>query len=176
MMSFNRPVTSSVYVTVLRKDLPSPLAPESDDEQEAKPEPSKKDEAAKATAPPTVKVDFEKISQRILALPIPARNYAELAPGKEGELFIVESPAFQSLSGPETLTAYRFALKTRKTDKLQENLLAFYVSADGEKMLYRTATGNGAAAAPKRGPLDPFPKPIIPRRRVPPQHRQRPSR
>ncbi|MGO8791801.1 MAG: PDZ domain-containing protein [Terriglobia bacterium] len=158
MMSFNRPVTSSVYVTVLGKNLPSPLAPESDDEQEAKPEPSKKDEAAKATAPPTVKVDFEKISQRILALPIPARNYAELAPGKEGELFIVESPAFQSLSGPETLTAYRFALKTRKTDKLQENLLAFYVSADGEKMLYRTATGNGAAAAPQTWSIGPVPK------------------
>jgi hypothetical protein len=31
MLSMDRPVTSSAYVVVLRKDLPSPLAPESDD-------------------------------------------------------------------------------------------------------------------------------------------------
>src|SRR5262249_28178007 len=33
MSSFNRPVTRSVYVAVLGKDLPSPLAPESDEEK-----------------------------------------------------------------------------------------------------------------------------------------------
>jgi tricorn protease-like protein len=32
MLSYERRVTSSVYITVLRKDLPSPLAPESDEE------------------------------------------------------------------------------------------------------------------------------------------------
>src|SRR2546430_7350979 len=30
MDSFNRPVTSNIYVAVLRKDVPSPLAPERD--------------------------------------------------------------------------------------------------------------------------------------------------
>ncbi|MDQ1522248.1 MAG: tricorn protease, partial [Pyrinomonadaceae bacterium] len=33
MSSFDRPVTRSAYVVVLRKDLPSPLAPESDEEK-----------------------------------------------------------------------------------------------------------------------------------------------
>ena len=33
MSSINRPVTRSVYVMVLKKDLPSPLAPESDEEK-----------------------------------------------------------------------------------------------------------------------------------------------
>jgi len=41
MTSEAHPVTRSAYVTVLRKDLPSPLAPESDDEK--KPEAKKKD-------------------------------------------------------------------------------------------------------------------------------------
>ena len=159
MMSFNRPVTSSVYIAVLRKDLPSPLAPESDEEQEAKPESSKKDETAgKASTPPAVKVDFEKISQRILALPVPPKNYEELLPGKDGELFIEEGPSFQPLNGSSSLTAYRFALKTRKTDKLLDNLWAFYVSADGEKMLYRTAGGPGSAAAPQSWSIAPVPK------------------
>ena len=51
MMSYNRPVTSSVYVAVLRKDLPSPLAPESDEEQEAKPESSKERRGLRKSQP-----------------------------------------------------------------------------------------------------------------------------
>ena len=43
----------------------------------------------------------------------------------------------ESRRGGNTITAHRFDLKTRKTDKLVENILAFYVSANGEKMLYR---------------------------------------
>jgi len=155
MLSMDRPVTSSVYVAVLRKDLPSPLAPESDDEQEVKPETPKTDSQGKENPPkdnqpPVVKVDFEKIGQRILALPIPARNYSELKPGKEGVLYILEGPVVEPLNGPSTLTVQRFVLKTRKTDKLLENVLAFYVSANGEKMLYRMAGApqSGAAAAP----------------------------
>ena len=62
----------------------------------------------------------------------------------------MEGPLVQPLSGPETFTAHRFELRTRKTDKLLDNILAFYVSADGEKMLYRHASapqpGGGAPA------------------------------
>jgi tricorn protease len=147
MLSLSRPVTSSAYVVVLRRDLPSPLAPESDDEKEEKVEAAKSDAAKKEdpnavpkAAPVPLKVDFEKIGQRTLALPIPPRNYQELTPGKEGVLFLTEGPAVESAAGSDTLTAHRFDLKSRKIDKLVEGILAFYVSANGEKMLYRTAT------------------------------------
>ena len=99
MLSYDRPVTSNVYVVVLRKDLPSPLAPLSDEEGEAKTDAAKTDaaktggaEKEKEKPPAVVKVDFEKIGQRILAMPIPARNYTELKTGKEGVLFLVEGP------------------------------------------------------------------------------------
>src|SRR5436190_21719727 len=42
MSSFNHPVTRSVYVVVLNKDLPSPLAPESDEEKALEAEAAKK--------------------------------------------------------------------------------------------------------------------------------------
>jgi tricorn protease len=165
MLSMDRPVTSSAYVAVLRKDLPSPLAPESDEEQEVKPESAKtptqgKESPPKENPPPEVKVDFEKISQRILALPIPARNYSELKPGKEGVLFLVEEPLVEPTNGPSTLTVQRFDLKTRKTDKLLENVLAFKISANGEKMLYRLAGGPesaGAAPPPQSWAIAPLP-------------------
>ncbi len=152
MDSFNRPVTSSIYVVVLRKDVPSPLAPESDEEGQGKMETGKteasKTDAAKAETtktdgqekekpkpPEPLKVDFEKISQRILALPIPARNYSEIIPGKEGVLFLLEGPPVEPLNGPNTLTASRFDLKSRKTEKLLENILSLHVSSNGEKLL-----------------------------------------
>ena len=46
MTSLQHPVTRSVYVMVLKKDLPSPLAPESDEEKPKEPEKSDKDKAA----------------------------------------------------------------------------------------------------------------------------------
>src|SRR5512147_1976507 len=108
LSSFAHPVTRSVYVVVLRKDLPSPIAPQSDEEkaaQEPKPEdkpsalamqaPGNEEKGAASEEkgadkkpekkqPVTVKIDFENIDQRILALPIPARNYAGLEAGASG--------------------------------------------------------------------------------------------
>jgi tricorn protease len=166
MLSYDRPVTSNVYIVVLRKDLPSPLAPLSDEEGEAKTDTAKtgsaEKEKEKEKPPVVVKVDFERIGQRILAMPIPARNYTELKTGKEGVLFLVEGPLVAPLNGPDTLTAHRFELKTRKTDKLVDNILNFHVSADGEKMLYRHANapqpgGNAAAQVWAIAPVPPAP-------------------
>jgi tricorn protease len=137
MLSYNRPVTGSAYLVVLRKDLPSPLTPDSDEEKEIKPEEKAKEKGEPATKVEEVKVDGDRISQRILALPVPARNYSMLIPGKEGVLYLVEEPLVAPLEGPNTLTAQRFEMKTKKTDKVVDNILAFYVSANGEKMLYR---------------------------------------
>jgi len=184
MLSLDRPVTTSVYIVVLRKDLPSPLAPESDEEGQTKPdaksEASKPDETKsdsskpqsqekeKPKPPEPVKVDFEKIGQRILALPIPARNYTEIISGKEGVLFVVEGPLVEPLSGPSTLTAHRFELKTRKIDKLLDNILEFHVSANGEKILYRQPNDSqpGGNTPPPQtwviAPLPPAPGPGSP--------------
>lgn len=151
MLSYNRPVTGSAYVVVLRKDLPSPLTPDSDEEKAAKPDDKSTDEkpSKPADVKVEVKLDPEKISQRILALPVPARNYSELIPGKEGVLFLVEEPLVEPLSGgPTILSAERFDMKTKKTDKVADNILAFKLSANGEKMLCRLT-----APAQPGGPL-----------------------
>ncbi len=74
-------VTRSVYVMVLRKDIPSPLAPQSDEEKvsrrESRPAPAKPEAKQKMPAATTVQIDFDHISQRILSLPIPAGNYTD---------------------------------------------------------------------------------------------------
>ncbi len=106
MTSIDRPVTRAVYVAVLRKDLPSPLAPESDEEKAEEKKDDKtgqagdqskdKDKDREKKEPVKVTIDFENLSQRILALPIPERNYQGLTAGKEGILYLVEGPQLES--------------------------------------------------------------------------------
>ncbi|MDE3196457.1 MAG: PD40 domain-containing protein, partial [Acidobacteriota bacterium] len=136
--------TNSIYCIVLDKSLPSPLAPESDEEKEAKPaddkkpaagkEPSAKEPAAKEPAKDT-KIDFDEIEQRTVALPLPARDYGQLAVGKPGILFAVETPP--QGGGATGRTVQKFDLSTRKTDQAAAGVTAFEVSANGEKMLVR---------------------------------------
>jgi tricorn protease len=153
MSSIQRPVTCSVYVIVLSKDEPSPLAPESDEEKAA-------DEAAKKPADTakkevTVRVDLDNISQRILALPLPARNYVSLDTGKTGILFLEEAPLMSYMTGPsEGRILQMFDLKTRKTERIRENINGFWLSANGEKMLCRQQQQFFIAAA-GRGPAGP---------------------
>ncbi len=152
LSSFNRTTTSSVYVTVLSKDEPSPIPPESDEEKSKdeakKPDESKKDDAKK-DPPPPVKIDLDGMAQRTLALPIPARNYVTVQRGKSGILLLGEGPAAanSSAEGPPALrSVWRFTLETRKTEEVLHNVLAIVTSADGEKILYNR--GPSYAIAP----------------------------
>jgi tricorn protease len=183
LSSANRIVTRSAYLVVLRKDLPSPLAPESDEEKTAaddsKGEPEKTAKAAdektdqepanpeeKAKAQdaraarskgeaPNVRIDAENVSQRILALPIPPRNYGQLVAGKAGTIFLVEEPI---RPGPDQQsTLWRFDLTSRKPERLMEGANNFSVSFDGKKMLYSKGRRDNmkwfvsSAIAPARG-------------------------
>ncbi len=140
MTSEAHPVTRAVYVAVLRKDLPSPIAPESDDEKAAE---KKEEKPASAPSqekekkePVKVSIDFDNLSQRILALPIPTRNYLGLSSKKEGVLFLAEGPQVAGF-GPPAFSLQRYEMKTRKTEKIADGLREFVLSENGEKMLYR---------------------------------------
>jgi tricorn protease len=161
MSSVDHPVSRAVYVAVLDRKEPSPLAPESDEEgtpEAAESEdgaaaddraksPAKKGDTDKdksernedaATAKiPVVTIDFDRLGQRTLALPVPVRNYVGLAAGKAGELFLLEGPAVEPVDsdGPTPLTVQKFDLAKRKVEKLADAITDFELSADGEKML-----------------------------------------
>jgi tricorn protease len=134
--SISRTVTRSVYLVVLSKADPSPLAPESDDEKVAdekkKDEPKKDEPASKKVE---VRIDFDNIGQRILAMPLPPRRYISLRSGAASILLATESaPPAQ---GPPNLTVHRFDLNKRKSDVVVGGVRAFRVSFDGGKILYQ---------------------------------------
>src|SRR5262249_968846 len=131
MTSDEHEVTRSVYLIVLPNNISSPLAPESDEE---KPAEEKKDSAgegrggrgggsAAATPPPKpVRIDFEKLQLRTIALPLPARAYFGLAAGKPGVIYLGEVATGGVRGGfGGGFTLSKFDLKTRKTEKLADN-------------------------------------------------------
>ncbi|HKW88080.1 MAG TPA: PDZ domain-containing protein [Candidatus Acidoferrales bacterium] len=154
MSSEGHAVTRGVYVAVLAKDLASPLAPESDEEKAA--EAGKKSaagqpagESAKKEETPKVTIDFENISQRILALPIPQRDYQGLAAGKTGELFVAELPPGEGGFGPPAVEISEFEMKTKKTTPLISGVQSFALSFNGEKFLYQQGPHWGIAGTDK---------------------------
>jgi tricorn protease len=174
MQSMDRPVTRSVYVTVLRKDLPSPLAPESDDEKPTEPEKAdaaaakpgaakpaaagakdKEKDKETAAAPVRVGIDLDGIGQRILALPIPARDYLAMDAGKEGILFILEGSQLAEASAgtSEPPVLHKFDLAKRKMDKFLDGVRDFQLSATGEKILVNQ--GGRWMIAGTAGPVEP---------------------
>ncbi len=180
--------TRSVYAIVLRNDLPSPLAPESDEEKVAEekkdePKPAAKSEENKVEAKPAdkpadkaddkkpavpasgkpakkepdpVRIDFDGVDQRVVALPIPPRNYVGLEAGKASTIYVLESPPAGLAAGgppaPPGLIVQKFDLEKRKLDRALEGVGSFEVSANGEKILYRQGQQwiIAAAAAPPR--------------------------
>jgi len=158
MTTFDHPVTRSLYAIVLRNDVPSPMAPESD-EEEAKADSAARSAAraaagdvrgAKAaqpnkgdsttSAPTPVRIDFADIDQRTVALPAAPKGYIAVLPGKEGVLVLAEDPLVPvdlQQGGPARLALYKFDLGKRKTTPLIDGVSDFSLSRDGAKLLYQ---------------------------------------
>jgi len=149
MTSYERPVRWALYLAVLSSEDPSPFAPESDEEKEEKGDDEKgkeKKSAAKesetgdepeaderaAEEPKPVRIDFERLDQRILAFPLPQGDYAGLSTGAAGIVYYLESRA-----GEERPTLQRFDLKERKAEPFLPQIDDYRVSYDGKKLLYR---------------------------------------
>lgn len=137
MQSYERPVTRSIYLTVLSKGEPSPLLPESDEEVVADTTKPKPPAAAGAV---TVNIDFDGLAGRTVALDVPARSYHTLRAGPAGTLFFLEPiPATGAAAGPPPGNAlHRYQLRERKATSFVSGVQTIDLSADGKKLLYRT--------------------------------------
>jgi len=116
----------------------------------------------KKEEPVVVKIDLDGISQRILSLPIPAKNYVNMLTGKSGILFLSEGPMVITEDDQPNLnqTIQKFDLSKRKVDKFLEEVNDYAISFDGEKILYRKGEqwstvsaddGPGGSGPPKPG-------------------------
>jgi len=151
----------ALYLAVLKKNLPNPLAKESDEEKTGE----KKEVSVQPEARATGKtekssgssagqekpvsstsqtvIDFEGLEYRIVALPIPPGNYSSLQTGEAGQIYFLEFPtmaigamAAGSRDRAQSARLHKFDLKTRKDEVIMEGLNNYLISADKKKILY----------------------------------------
>ncbi|HLP00222.1 MAG TPA: PDZ domain-containing protein, partial [Fimbriimonas sp.] len=137
---------SSVYCVVLKNSTPSPLAPESDEEKlktDPKPEEKKSE----------FRIDLEGLGQRIIALPIPAKNYVTVAAGPANAVLMVDiAPLGNIVSQPRaTLSSFSFASKSVMPLASGINSVSF--ASNGERVLLNW--GGAVQIASTAGPITP---------------------
>ncbi len=145
------------YVAVLRKEDPTPFTPQSDEEvadtaktdKQTKEKSSKKTTKKKEDTGISVRIDVDGIGKRIVALPVPGRNYNRIAAATPGVVFLAERA--ENTPG---LTLRRFDMKKRKGDIFTGGVSSFRISRDGKKVLYSQRSSwfiVGSEAPPKPG-------------------------
>jgi tricorn protease len=135
MSSLDRPVRRAIYLAVLRASEPSPLLPEAGDEPGVAAAPANRVKTDSVGS--VVGVDLANIGQRIIALGVPAGDYAELAAGVAGTVFYLE--AGSSAASPPRLDKYD--LKTRLSAPFLDGVRTFSLSGDRKKLLYSMGAG-----------------------------------
>lgn len=135
--TFNFNATTGIYALPLRAGVPSPFAPRSDEENAPK--------AASSDRPVSVSIDAEAVRHRVIPVPVDAGDYDQLRFAK-GRLF------YLARSGEtRTLRAYDIAERSDRT--VIDKITAYAISANGEKVNYRSGTSAGIVDAPPRAKL-----------------------
>jgi tricorn protease len=157
--------TGAIYLAVLDKDAPSPLAKESDEEGKKaeegekpiqKPVPDKpaagekpagdKPAGDKVPIPPVVKIDVEGLPNRILTVPVPAAELSSLQAGEANLLYYL-----RAADGKSAL--HRYDLGARKDETLLPDVRGYMLSADGRKLVYRS--GETWSIVSTKGKIEP---------------------
>jgi tricorn protease len=122
-------VVRRVHAVVLSKDQPSLLWPNGQPNPDAK----------TSEAVPQVKIDFEDLRTRVVNLPVPQRDYAQLAMGGgAGQLILVNREWTGDPGGPSSQTVSSFDVaKGGQVQKIADQINAVDITADGKKILYR---------------------------------------
>jgi tricorn protease len=146
----------SIYALALRKDVKHPYPPEEDTVTVETPAEEKKADAAKADAAKPeagekkpdaakkkegawLKIDFDGIASRTARVPVPAQNIGGLAAVKDGLLFVRLGNQYYGRQSETQPALVLFTNKDRKENVLMENSAGWALSADGSKVMVRSA-------------------------------------
>ncbi|MFV1988420.1 MAG: PDZ domain-containing protein [Gemmatimonadota bacterium] len=133
-------MTNAIYLVVLEKGTPSPLARESDEEGAADDtETEEGEEGEEEAGDVIVNIDFDDLDQRIVALSVEEAGYSSLQPGAPGHLLYVKTDLASGSAGPGARPSLRrFDLDSREESTLIEGAGFFALSADTRSVLYAT--------------------------------------
>ena len=145
-------LSRSLYLAVLQKGVPSPLAAESDEEELEAEDAAAGSTEEESDAPPRVEVDFEGLNQRILTVPVGTASMRRLVTGEAGQIYFLKID--EHVEGREAGSGrlQRYALDERKEETLLGGVADYTVSADGKKVL--AVAGDRWVLGKAQGSLD----------------------
>ncbi|RPJ86382.1 MAG: peptidase S41, partial [Acidobacteria bacterium] len=157
--TFVYPNATQIVAVSLRSDVPSPIAPQNDeetgkeekkpddkkvedkkDEADAKPADAAKDDEKKKAAKP-VEIEFDGFEMRAVVLPPEAGVYSGLL-AAEGKVLFVRRPRNGSTPREKSTLCY-FDLKDRKEEVVIEEIDGYQLSADKKKIVVRQSDSYG---------------------------------
>jgi len=116
-----------IYAVALTADTPPLFPPQNDREVTPPTDKAKKSgDKAKSKAKTQVRMDFDGMEKRVVALPLKAGNYGGLVVVDCGLLYASEGKLF------------RFDMKEKKAKAIMPGIQGYDVSHNGKKLLYRT--------------------------------------
>src|SRR2546425_2286401 len=127
MSSIDRPVRRAIYLAVLGANEPSPLLPETGDEPPKPPAPTEAVSPQPTPAAPraaNVRIDFDRIGQRIISVNIPAGEYGNLTAGAAGSFYYTE-PILTTAPVPPSSRLQRYQLKERTAASFLEGIRSY---------------------------------------------------
>ncbi len=160
-----------LFALALRKDVPNPFAPQSDEVEikgtedrgqkteektpisEANNEPGPAVPTA-ATTPTETKIDFDGLDRRVARFPLSFENYGNLSATKQFLFYVQSGAGFYGRESYEKPSIRVFDLKERKETKFADNAGSYALSPDGSKIIYSTegtlkiANANSAPQTP----------------------------
>jgi tricorn protease len=145
-----RPPRWSLYVAVLKKDLPSPFVKLSDEEKgEGEKKEGEEAPAPKGIRPPKkdaapFSIDLAGIDQRILGVPgVASGNYGNLQTGSANQVYMIARGGDEGgggRGGPGGGSLVRYDIDKRKLDTVQASASTYELTPDGRKVLYRSGS------------------------------------
>lgn len=144
MSSYDPSVNRSLYALVLSASGKAPNLPKTDEEgQDQKEEENldkkkdkkEKEEAKQQTTKP-VKIDFEGIQTRVVALKLPSRDYQFLRAGTEKQIFIAEV-----IPNQQGLKVHKYDVQKEEAKDFQEEVNEMVVSSNGQFTLLNAKSG-----------------------------------
>src|SRR5215213_2312326 len=147
-------VVRRVHALVLSKDQPSLLLPNGQTNPDAK----------VGEISPQVKIDFDSLQSRFVNLPLPPRDYSQLAAGRPGKLIMAigELSAAPGDFGGQTQSQAVYSFDVSKggpMQKIVDQINAVDITQDGQRILYRKGrdfffASTDAPAKPDEGKQD----------------------
>ena len=131
------------YVAVLRENGPAPFPLKSDEE----PDTTKQSKKNNGDTSKLVRIDWDGIARRTIALPMPVRNYTAMAAGAKGSVFIAES-----IPNAMGQTLHKFSLEGRKAEEFASGIQQWSVASSGDKILLKGAAGQWRVVSSAKPP------------------------